>query len=157
MESIRNILNNYGVLITESLKENVRPLSATGATERSVKYGVDSDGATDTLTIFARAFFATLETGRGPRKSGQQGEFLEGMIEYLKARGLTAGLTDKQIRSKARSLTYLINRDGDKTFQQGGRQVYSNDLDKLIAALHAALKKDFVLSFRNNLKKAFVT
>lgn len=154
METIRNTLNNYGILGVELLKASVRPFSATGKTERSLSYEVKTDGETDSLKIFAREFFSTLETGRGPRKSSSPGGFEDSMMEYMQARGIGADLSDKKRKQLARFLTWKINKEGDKTYKQGGRQVYSNDLEKFINALHEALRKDFVLLFRNNLKSA---
>lgn len=150
MESIRNILNNYGVLGVQMLKAKIEPLSATGKTVNSISYEVKSDESTDTLTIFAREFLATLETGRGPRRSATKGDFQDNMLEYMEARGIGADLTDKKRRQLARFFTWKINKEGDATYKKGGRVVYSNDLDKFIIALKEALHKDFVLSFRNN-------
>lgn len=151
-ESAKNILNNYGILGVQMLKAKIEPLSATGKTADSISYEVTSQEGTDILKIFGREYISTLETGRGPRKSNQQGEFLDNMLEYMQARGIGADLTDKKRRQLARFLTLKINREGDATYKKGGRQVYSNDLEKYIEALKEALRKDFILSFRNNLK-----
>lgn len=154
MESIKNILNNYGVLGVQLLKAKIEPLSATGKTVDSIRYEPKSDNDSDTLTIFAREFLATLETGRGPRKSATKGEFEDNMLEYMQARGIGANLTQKKREQLARFLTLRINREGDETYKKGGRMVYSDDLEKFVVALKEAVKKDFVLSFRNNLKAA---
>jgi len=155
MESIRNILNNYGILGVELLKANIGKLTATGKTVNSIHYEVSSKETTDTLTIFGREFISTLETGRGPRKSSTSGGFLDNMLEYMQARGIGADLDDKKRKQLARFLVLKINREGDKTYKQGGRQVYSNDLDKYVDQLKEALRKDFAVTFRNNLKSAF--
>ena len=117
MESIRNILNNYGILGVQMLKADVQRVSATGKTANSISYEVKSDNDSDTLTIFAREFFSALETGRGPRKSTQKGQFLEGMLEYMQARGIGSDLTDKKRRQLARFLTLRINKEGDKIYR----------------------------------------
>lgn len=154
MELIKNTLHNYGVLGSELLKAAIQPLSATGKTVRSIGFSVSSGSDTDTLVIFGREFIATLETGRGPRKSGQKGDFEDNMIEYMQARGIGSDLSDKKRKQLARFLTWKINKEGDKTFKAGGRQVYSNDLDKFVDQLREALVMDFKLTFRNNLKDA---
>lgn len=154
METIANTLNNYGILGVELLKASVRPLSATGETEKSISYEVTSSEATDTLKIFAREFFSTIETGRGPRKSSTPGGFKDKMLDYMRARGIGSDLSEKKREQLAKFLTWKINKEGDRTYKQGGRQVYSNDLEKYIQALKEALRKDFVLLFRNNLKRA---
>lgn len=152
MESIRNLLNNYGILGVEMLKQNISKVTATGKTVNSISYEVTSKEQTDTLTIFGRAFIDTIETGRGPRKSTQQGGFLDNMLEYMQARGIGSDLNDKKRKQLARFLVLKINREGDSTYKKGGREVYSNDLEKYIEALKEALRKDFSLTFRNNLK-----
>ncbi len=155
MESIRNILNNYGQLGVVMLKENIGKVTATGKTVNSIGYEIESKEATDTLIIFGREYISTLETGRGPRKATTQGDFLDNMLEYMQARGIGSDLTDKKRRQLARFLTLKINREGDKTYKAGGRQVYSNDLEKYIESLKEALKKDFQVTFRNNIKSVF--
>lgn len=154
MESIRNILNNYGILGVEMLKANIGKVSATGKTVNSIDYAVESEEQTDTLLIFGRDYISTLETGRGPRKSSSKGDFLDNMLEYMQARGIGSDLSEKGKKNLARFLTLKINREGDATYKAGGRQVYSNDLDKFVEALKEALRKDFQLTFRNNLKNA---
>lgn len=154
MESVRNILNNYGILGVQMLKADVDKVSATNKTKDSIHYEVTSKNDTDTLTIFAREFFSTLETGRGPRKSPQQGGFQDNLEEWMQARGIGSDLDDKKRKQLAAFFRWKINKEGDKTFKQGGRQVYSNDLEKFIEALKKELIKDFKLTFRNNLKSA---
>lgn len=152
MESIKNILRNYGILGVQMLKAKIEPLSATGETVDSIKSEVSSDNDTDTLTIFAREFLATLETGRGPRKSATNSGFQDNLLEYVKVKH--PELPAKKQLQLAKFWRWRINKEGDATFKKGGRVVYSDDLDKFIIALKEALKKDFVLSFRNNLKSA---
>lgn len=152
MELIKNTLNNYGVLGVELLKSKIRPLNATGKTERSISYKVTSNNESDTLTIFAREFLSALETGRGPRRSATESGFQDGLEEWMRARGIGADLNEKQFKNLAKFFRWKINKEGDKTYKKGGRMVYSDDLDKFIESLKEAVKKDFVLSFRNNLK-----
>ncbi len=154
MEKIATTLNNYGILGVELLKASIQQLSATGKTVQSISYKVDSDEDTDTLKIFGREFLSTLETGRGPRKSSQPGGFLDNMLEYMRARGIGAELDDKKRRNLARFLVLKINREGDKTYKQGGRKLWSDDLDKFIESLREQLRKDFAVTFRNNLTSA---
>lgn len=154
MELIKNTLNNYGILGVEMLKASIAGLTATGKTQRSISYKVTSDEDSDTLTIFAREAFSTIETGRGPRKSNTPGGFQDSMLEYMQARGIGADLSDKKRKQLARFLTWKINKEGDRTYKRGGRQVYSNDLEKYIEALRKALVKDYRLNFVNNLKSA---
>lgn len=152
---ITKVLNDYGIIGVQLLVNAIRPLSATGKTEDSIGYQVKSTDNSDTLILFARQAFSTLETGRGPRKSSQDGGFKNEMLEYMKARGIGADLDDKKRENLARFLVLRINREGDETYKKGGRQVYSNDLEKFVDELKEALRKDFVLSYRTAIKAAF--
>lgn len=154
MEKITNTLNNYGILGVELLKASVRSISATGKTERSISYKVKSDNDSDTLTIYAREYFSTIETGRGPRKSAQESGFLDGMLEYMRAKGIGNDLDEKKKKNLARFLVLKINKEGDSTYKKGGRQVYSNDLEKYVEALKGAVVKDFRLTFRSTITDA---
>lgn len=139
---VKDVLTKYGIIGVQALKQDVQKVSATGETEDSIRFEVSQEGTLTTLFILARAFFSTLETGRGPRKSSEQGDFLDNMWEYVQARGIGADLPEKKRRQLARFLTLKINREGDKTFKQGGRIVYSPTLTKLIDEIRAAVKKD---------------
>lgn len=154
MENVVTTLNNYGILGVQMLKAKVQAVSATGKTADSISYQVVSKETTDTLFIFAREFFSTLETGRGPRKSNTEGGFQDGLEEWMRARGIGSELSEKKRKQLAAFFRWRINKEGDATYKKGGRQVYSDDLEKYIEALKEALRKDFVLSFRNNLKSA---
>ncbi len=151
--SSQKILETYAPLGVELLKSKLQPLSATGKTVQSVRAEV----SLDRLVIFARDFVGTIETGRGPRKSSTPGGFEDSMLEYMKARGIGADLTDKKRKQLARFLTYKINKEGDKTFKSGGRQVYSDALAKFVEELKQALIDDFKKTFINSLKLSFKT
>lgn len=157
MKTIQTTLNNYGRLAVEVLQLDVHNLSATGKTERSINYKIESDTDTDRLLLLARPFFSALETGRGPRKSSQYKEYDKSLLEYMEARGLLSGLTKKQKESRAKSLAWYINKHGDKTYREGGREVYSKHLDKLVRELKEALKKDFKQYSINEIRKSFST
>lgn len=154
MESIRNILNNYGIFGVQMLKANIEKVSATGKTAASINFEVTSKNDSDTLTIYGREFLSAIETGRGPRKNSQQGNFQDNLEEWMQARGIGSDLDDKGRKRLAAFFRWKINKEGDKTYKEGGRDVYSNDLEKYIASLKEALVKDFRLTFRNNLTSA---
>ena len=65
------------------------------------------------------------------------------MLEYMKARGIGADLSEKKRNQLARFLAYKINKEGDSVFKQGGRIVYSETLTKFIAELKRAITQDF--------------
>lgn len=137
-------LTDYGKLGVMALRQAVEKYSATGKTADSIRFevSVESNG-TLTLTFYARQFFKAMETGRGPRKSSSYGEFDLSLLDYMEARGMLTGLTDKQKKAKAKSLAWYINKHGDSTYRSGGREVYSETLFKLVSELKRAITQDF--------------
>lgn len=137
-------MNEHGAQAVEALKLDVEKVSATGKTADSIRFEVVTVNFKTTLRIYGRKYFKALETGRGPRTSGQYQEYDISMYEYLQARGIGADLPEKKRKQLAKFMAYKINKEGDLTFKKGGRIVYSPTLTKLIAELKEALKRDFV-------------
>jgi hypothetical protein len=137
-------LTEYGKLGVMALRQAVEKYSATGKTVDSIRFEVfvDSDGNM-TLTFYGRQFFKALETGRAPRKNTSYGQFDLNLLDYMEARGMLTGLTDKQKKAKAKSLAWYINKHGDQTYREGGREVYSDTLFKLVSELKRAITQDF--------------
>jgi hypothetical protein len=134
-EQVQNILNAYGQLGVEGLRQRVP--KATGKTAASIQYEVDFNR----LRIFARDFFLTLETGRGPRKSSAYQGFDENLLEWMKARGIGADLSEKKRKQLARFFSFKINKEGDATFKSGGKDVYSDFMDKFVEELSNEIVK----------------
>jgi hypothetical protein len=155
--NITKILKDYGAAGVQLLKNDLSRISATGETKESIDYKVTSTDASDKLVIFAREFFSSIETGRGPRKSSQDHGFKDKMLEYMKAKGIGSNLTEKKREQLAKFLVWKINKEGDKTFKQGGRVVYTPTLNKLVEELRRELSKDFqkfaIKELRNILNK----
>lgn len=137
-------LTEYGKLGVMALRQDVEKYSATGKTVDSIRFevSVEPDG-TLTLTFYGRQFFKALETGRAPRKNSSYGQFDLNLLDYMEARGMLTGLTDKQKKAKAKSLAWYINKHGDQTYREGGREVYSDTLFKLVSELKRAITQDF--------------
>lgn len=109
------------------VKQQVAKYSATNKTVNSI------DGTSDdkSLQIFGRAFIEAMETGRGPRKSSDDGGFKDSMLEYIKARGMGLGLSEKGQENLAKFLVLKINREGDQLYRLGGgRDVYTKAVEK---------------------------
>lgn len=157
MKSIATILNNYGRLGVEVLKLDVQEVEATGKTGRSIHYEVESNEDYDRLRYLAREFFSQIETGRGPRRSSQYGGFDKGLLEYMEARGMVDGLSKKQKERQAKHLAYIINKYGDRTYREGGREVYSDSLEKLTEELTEAIKTEVRNYTIKEIKAAFST
>jgi len=138
------ILDTYGKIAVESLKQDVEKVSATHKTSASIHYEVKKEGTAQSLLIYGRKFFKALETGRGPRKNNEYQQYDVSMYEYMQARGIGADLPEKKRKQLARFLAWKINKEGDKTFKTGGRQVYSDNLNRIVQELIAAVKKDTI-------------
>jgi hypothetical protein len=143
-EIIRKTLDRYGNLGTQALKQDVSKVSATGKTAESIRHEVTYDNPYWKLTFYGREFFKALETGRAPRKGNEYEGFDVSMYEYMQARGIGSDLPEKKRKQLAKFLAYRINKEGDKTYKQGGRIVYSNTLTKLVNELIEALKRDVI-------------
>lgn len=148
---LTDVLKRYGQLGVDVLKKSVAPYSATKKTEQSIRF----ESTETTLKIFGRQFIETLETGRGPRKSSTQGDFLDNMLDYMKARGIGSGLNDKKRKQLAKFLVLKINKEGDKLYKSGGnRDVYSSTLEKFQDQLIQAVKKDQVKIMKEGIKES---
>lgn len=163
MNALETTLNNFGKLGVQALKQDVQNVSTTGKTANSIRYEVTLKNEIYSLTFFARAFFSTLETGRGPRKSSAYGGFDNSLEEYLNAKGLESKTSKNGIKyfklgnswMSAKSLAYLINKEGDKTYKEGGRVIYSPTITKLVAEIKRAVTQDFIHSAITRIKNGF--
>jgi hypothetical protein len=140
-------LTEYGKLGEMALRTDVQKVSATGKTADSIRFEISIDSNGITLRFIGRQFFKALETGRGPRKSSTYQKYDVSLLEYMEARGMLSGLTQKQKESKAKSLAWYINKHGDSTYRKGGRIVYSPTITKLVSELKRAVTQDFKKSF----------
>jgi hypothetical protein len=153
VETINQTLNHFGQIGVQALKQDVQKVSATGKTAESIRYEVEFKEGVWKLSILGRQYFKTIETGRGPRKGSEYKEFDISMYEYMQARGIGSDLPEKERKRLAKYLAYKINKEGDKTYKQGGRVVYSPTINKLVSELTEALKKDLKLLFISEIRK----
>lgn len=150
MIDLSEILNKYGTQGVELLKESVRPYNATGETERSISYDVSQNEKSSNLTFYGRKFFPSVETGRKERESEKYSGFDLALTKWLNARNF------EQRKSKtgtiyykvgeswmtAKSLAYKINKEGDRTFNEGGREVYTQKFNKFIDEMVTSIKNE---------------
>jgi len=149
LNEFNKILQYYapiGVRIVQGALEAVR---ATGKTIQSVKAVVSQDKGTDRLQIVARPYTNRVEKGVGPTTKGPSSEMIKSLTEYARARGF-----DKP-ESAAWGLAKKIQKEGDKTHKQGGRIVYSDDVDKFVDSLKKSCKSEAKIKFTNTIKNAF--
>jgi hypothetical protein len=154
MVAIENILNKYGQVGVQLLKNAISELRATGKTERSLRYEVEEEKGRTTLKIYGREFFKALETGRKPAEQSGPPGFPERLEEYMQARGFQSKVSKKGVKYwrigdnwySGKSLAYKINTQGDRTYRTGGRQVYSDDLSKFVEELKREVKDAFLFT-----------
>lgn len=145
-----DILKAFAPIGVDVLKMNLQKVSATGKTVESVR----SEVTETRLLLFARKYVEAIETGRGPRKSSEYGEFDKGLEEYLEAKGLQTKKSKRGIKYfklgeywfSAKSLAWKINKEGSKLWKQGHgaivRDVYSAALLKFVNELRQAVIDD---------------
>lgn len=151
---LTDTLNKYGKLGVEALRQDVSKVSATGETEKSIRYEV-SMGLIARLVFYGRKFFSTLETGRGPRKSNEDSGFKDYMLKYMMARGIGSDISAKKRENLAKFLVLKINREGDATFKNGGRVVYTPTLEKLKSEVIQAAKTEVRVSYTKKIIDGF--
>lgn len=132
--SLLSTLKTYGQIGEQVLKQAIAALDATGKTQASIHFTVDEE---DTLRFYAREFTPLLEKGIRPSTKKPSKEMIDAMTEYAKARGFD----NPEKAAWAISVKQL--KDGDKTYQQGGRVVYSDVMDTFTQDLKVAISKDF--------------
>lgn len=129
---LSEILKQQVGIGVDIVKQQVAKYSATNKTVNSIE-GTSDDKS---LQILGRAFIQAMETGRGPRKSSTDGGFKDSMLEYIKARGMGLGLSEKQQENLAKFLVLKINKEGDQLYKNGGgRDVYTKALEKFVENL----------------------
>ncbi len=152
-----DLLRAYGELGVELLKGLVPKV--TGKTASSIRYVATENR----LTIYGRAFFRSMETGRAPRRSSSYGGFDEHLEDWLKAKGFPTKTTKSgKIYYKigpnwysAESLAWKINKTGDKTFRQGGRDIYFAQLEKFVKELTKKVAQEKSKEYAKKLKMVF--
>lgn len=150
MQSIVNILNAYGLLTVEAIKNDIDKVTATGKTKRSIRFKVTSEGTVDRLIIYGRPFTDVIETGRGPRKASAKSDFEDNLIEWVRIRFPSE--SGKKQLALARFFRWKINKEGDRTYKLGGKQIYSDTIEKAVKEIKAAAIKDFRINFSNFVK-----
>lgn len=159
---IENIFSTYGKIGVEVLKNSISSLRATGETERSLGYRIEKEKDSISLILFGREYFRALETGRGPAKGNDSnGEFPKRLEEYMNAKGFPSKVSKKGIKYfkigenwySGKSLAYMINKRGDKTYRDGGRILFSDDLSKFIEELKSVLIEELGKEIKMSVSK----
>lgn len=117
--SINSVLNTYGQIGVQLLKQALSSVRATGKTERSITYEITDDNK---LIIYAREFTQLIEKGIKPSGKNPPPEMIQLLTEYAQARGMA------DPKKAAWGIAKTILKEGDKTHKRGGRIVYSDVL-----------------------------
>jgi len=155
MTNLEATLNQFGIIGVKAIQNVLRPHSATGETVKSVRFEVKIKDVVYSLIYYARKFIGGMETGRGPRKSAQYGEFDKSMLPWMEARGIGADLNPKKKAQLARFLAYKINKEGDETHKSGGRVVFTPTIEKLEKEITEQITQDFIQASITRIKNGF--
>ena len=139
------LLNSYGQIGVEVLRNSIAGLEATGRTAASIRY----ESSEDRLTIYGRAYFELIEKGIRPSGKSPSRQMIEFLTDYARARGMD------NPESAAWAIAKTILKKGDRTYRSGGRIVYSPELDKFVEELKSAIGKEFSVMYITHIKKAF--
>lgn len=150
MESTVKILNTYGAIGVEAIKNDIDKVSVSGKSRDKTRFEVKSNGDVDTLTIFGPTY---IETGRGPRKSSENSGFLDNLDKWVQE--TFPGESPVKQRQLAKFFRWRINKEGDETYKKGGRIVYSPTVNKLVEEIKVEVRKDFKINFSNMIKNVF--
>lgn len=147
--NVATILNQYGALGVEVLKQSISSIQASGKTAQSIRFEVESSDNKDRLMLIGRKFFELIEKGIRPSGKNPPPEMIQMLTEYAKARGM-----DKP-ESAAWGIAKTILKEGDKTYRSGGRLVYSPELVKFVQELQEVLTKQFKKDVITSIRGAF--
>jgi hypothetical protein len=147
--SMQQVLEVYGSIGEQLLKDAIDQVSATHRTVQSIRFEVTSTDTTDRLTFIGRKYIEALETGVSPTSKGPSSEMIELLTEYAQARGM------EDPKSAAWAMAKTIQAKGDRTFRIGGRDVYSSELNKFVEELKEEVKRTFVGNYISEIRQAF--
>jgi hypothetical protein len=142
-------LTIMGSIGEQTLKDAVDKVSATHKTVNSIHSLVTETSNTTRLQLIAREWFSLLESGRKPTTKNPSPDMIKLLTDYAQARGMS------NPESAAWAIAKTINKEGDKTYRSGGRDVYSKELDKFVEEVTEAVMKEFKGFYVNEIQNAF--
>lgn len=149
MRAISDVLEAYGPIGVQVLQDAISGIEASGKTAESIRYEVQSSGSTDKLLLIARQYFELIEKGIKPSGKNPPPEMIQQLTQYAKSRGM------KDPEKAAWGIAKTILKEGDKTYNRGGRIVYSDDLDKFVQELKTYSTQVFAKGFLTQVTGAF--
>lgn len=144
--SLIQILSQYGTNTVAQIRNNLATTgtNATGRTAQSLRYEVKNEGFKQSLTIFGRKYFMTVETGRKPTPQYDKpsAQFVASIKQWADTKG---------IGKFAYAIAKSIHQKGTKLYQTGGRQdVVSNVVN---AGLIEQMTQDVLSKFADEYLK----
>ena len=147
--NMMQVLTVMGSIGEQVLKDAVDKVSATHKTVNSIHKEVTETETTTRLRLLARKYISLLEKGIKPSGKNPPPEMIELLTEYARARGIS------DPEDAAQGMARTILDKGDKTHRQGGRDVYSKELDKFVEEVTQAVMKEFEGFYVEEIQKAF--
>jgi hypothetical protein len=149
VRAIADTLTAYGPIGVQVLQDAIAGLEASGKTAQSIRFEVESSEKKDTLRLLGRKYFDLLEKGIRPSDKNPPPEMIAFLTDYARARGMD------NPEKAAWGIAKTILAKGDKTYRQGGRIVYSDDLDKFVQELKTYATQVFAKGFLTEVTGAF--
>lgn len=138
-EVIKDELMQLRTAILENLARFGR--NATGETGRSLRVQMNADGG----TLFGRAFFSTLEVGRGPTRdfTPHTPTLLQRILTWVQAKGIYPDDPKQTQTSLAYAITKRIHKSGTMLFRKKERQdIYSSAVQRAIKGINVRLLEE---------------
>lgn len=123
MEAGKEIIKKLLEEITSDIKKDMRSRGqyATGQTERLFEIRVTQSGSIIEGELYGPDYIQSLVTGRGPslREGGQSRSLRESILEWIKAKGITAndGKTQEQL---SWAISTYIHKYGTQLYIRSG-------------------------------------
>lgn len=116
--SVLDILTKSGTSVVAQIQANLASTgsNATGETSRTLRFEAINQGTDkQTLTVFGRAYFFSVETGRKatPQYTNPSYEFVAKIQAWMDAKGKVGS---------AFAVAKTIHQRGTKLYQEGGRK-----------------------------------
>lgn len=149
--AIIKLLADQGNSLVNTIRGNLNTTgtNASSQTSDSLEYQVNEQGEKIILTILGRPYFASVETGRGPRKSTESANLSNTILQWMEIREIGSDLDEKKRINLSKFITLKINREGTDLFKKGGRtdiftQPFNSAVDEVNKSVVDLIAENFV-------------
>lgn len=148
MPTVEKILNDRTIGLISDIRENMTTAgqNATGQTAQSLRFEIKQEENKYKMTLYGRAFFMTVQTGRKPTPDKKPSrEMIERITDWVQARGMDS--------SAVWAIATNIQKKGTKLWRTGGREdIVDPAIDEFINGVSQDLLKsgsdEFVLAVK---------